>query len=139
MLIKFERYDLKGKRILSINDKYYLNDLGMCHAVLGYKSGDISQLLENVVYIELKRRGYQVNIGVQGNKEIDFIAVKTNEKIYIQVSYLLEAEETVRREFSPLLAVKDNYPKYILSMDEKIWGEDYEGIKRLNIIEWLLT
>ena len=136
---KVERYDLKGKRLLSINDKYYLNDLGIRHALLGYKGSDISQLLENVVYIELLRRGYQVNIGIQGNKEIDFIAVKNDEKLYIQVCYILESETTVQREFSPLLAVKDNYPKYVLSMDEKIWGENYEGIKRINIVEWLLN
>ena len=136
---KVERYDLKGKRLLSINDKYYINDLGMRHALLGYKSGDVSQLLENVVYIELLRRGYQVNIGIQGNKEIDFVAVKNDEKIYIQVCYILESEKTVQREFAPLLAIKDNYPKYVLSMDEKIWGEDYKGIKRINVVEWLLN
>lgn len=94
---------------------------------------DISQLLENFVFIELLRRGYQVNIGVQGDMEIDFIATKDNDRIYIQVSYILETEKTVQREFAPLLAVKDNYPKYVLSMDEKIWGEDYQGIKRINI------
>ena len=136
---KVERYDLKGKRLLSINEKYYLNDLGMRHSILGYKSGDISQLLENLIYIELLRRGYQVTIGVQGDMEIDFIATKDDDKIYIQVTYILETEKTVLREFAPLLAVQDNYPKYVLSMDEKIWGEDYQGIKRINIIDWLLN
>ena len=110
----------------------------MRNAILGYKSGDIGQLLENIVFLELLRRGYQVNIGVQGEKEIDFIAIKGNEKIYIQVTYILETEKTIQREFSPLLAVKDNYPKYVLSMDERIWGDNYQGVKRVNIIDWLL-
>ncbi len=111
----------------------------MRHSILGYKSGDISQLLENLIYIELLRRGYQVNIGVRGDMEIDFIATKGDDKIYIQVTYILGTEKTVLREFAPLLAVQDNYPKYVLSMDEKIWGEDYQGIKRINIIDWLLN
>jgi len=121
-----------------INDKYYLNDLGIRHSVIGYRGGDIGQLLENVVYIELLRRGYSVCVGIQGQKEIDFIATRQNAKIYIQVAYMLESEKTVAREFSPLLDVKDNYPKYVLSMDSKIWGDGYEGITRMNIIDFLL-
>ncbi len=133
-----KRYDIKGKRLFEINDKYYVNDLGLRHSVIGYRGGDIGQLLENVVFIELLRRGYSVNVGIQGQREIDFIATRQNEKIYIQVAYLLESKKTVEREFTPLLEVKDNYPKFVLSMDSKIWGEEYEGIKRLNIIDFLL-
>jgi uncharacterized protein len=117
---KVSKYDLKGKRFLSINEKYYLNDLGIRHSIIGYKSGDIGQLLENIVYLELIRRGYSVGIGVMGEKEIDFIATKNNEKIYVQVAYLLSEKQTVEREFTPLVDVKDNYPKYVLSMDDNI-------------------
>ena len=133
-----KRYDIKGKRRFEINDKYFVNDLGIRHSVIGYRGGDIAQLLENVVYIELLRRGYSVNVGIQGQREIDFVATRQDEKLYIQVCYLLESESTVEREFTPLLEVKDNYPKFVLSMDSKIWGDQYEGIKRLNIIDFLL-
>jgi len=133
-----KRFDIKGKRRFEINDKYFVNDLGIRHSVIGYRGGDIAQLLENVVFIELLRRGYSVNVGIQGQREIDFIATRQNEKMYIQVTYLLESKSTVEREFIPLLEVKDNYPKFVLSMDSKIWGDEYEGIKRLNIIDFLL-
>lgn len=133
-----KRYDIKGKRRFEINDKYFVNDLGMRHSVIGYRAGDIAQLLENVVFVELLRRGYAVNVGVQGQREIDFIATRQNEKLYIQVAYLLESKKTAEREFAPLLEVKDNYPKFVLSMDSKIWGDEYEGIKRMNVIDFLL-
>ena len=94
-------------------------------------------MLENLVFLELKRRGYEISIGKQGAKEIDFIATKADEKLYIQVSYLLGSKQTIEREFSPLLAIRDNYPKYVLSMDT-IFGSDYDGIKRLNLIDFLL-
>lgn len=134
---KVSRYDLKGKRLLEINEKYYINDIGMRHSILGYKSNDISQILENTIFMELLYRGYKVNIGTNGITEIDFIATKQNKKVYIQVTYLLASEKTIQREFKPLLEVKDNYPKFVLSMDSKIWGDDYQGIKRLNIIDFL--
>lgn len=137
VVYKARRYDLQGKRHLEIHEKYYLADLGLRHALLGYKSSDINDYLENIVYIELKRRGYEVSIGKIGNLEIDFIATKATEKIYVQVTYLLASEDVVEREFKPLQKIKDNYPKYVLSMD-KFYGEMFEGIKRLNIIDWLL-
>jgi len=90
-----------------------------------------------VVYLELLARGYSVNVGKFGDKEIDFIAVKDNEKMYIQVAYLLESEQTIKREFSPLLDIPDNYPKLVLSMDS-FFGEDYQGIRRLNLLDFLL-
>jgi len=135
---KVPRYDLKGKKVLEISDKYYINDLGMRHSILNYRQNDISQILENVIYLELLYRGYKVNIGTNGKTEIDFIATKQSEKIYIQVSYLLASEETIEREFKPLLEIKDNYPKFVLSMDSNIWGNDYQGIQRLNIIDFLI-
>ena len=94
-------------------------------------------MLENLVFLELKRRGYNLFIGKYGTREIDFIATKADEKLYIQVCYLLASEQTIEREFQPLLSIKDNYPKYVLSMDT-IFGSDYDGIKRLNIVDFLL-
>lgn len=136
-LHKVQRYDIKGKRLLELHEKYYLGDIGLRHALLGYREADISGILENIVFLELKRRGYTVHIGKLDTLEIDFIATRANEKIYIQVAYLLANEETVQREFKPLLQIKDNYPKYVLSMDT-LFGSDHEGIRRLNLIDFLL-
>jgi len=137
-LHKVARYDIKGKRILEIHEKYYLGDIGMRHALLCYKADDISGVLENVVYLELKRRGYQIYIGKFGNREIDFIAEKENRKMYIQVAYMLSSQETIEREISALRSIKDNYPKYVISMDTA-FGNDFEGIRRINLIEFLLN
>ena len=135
---KVQRYDIKGKRFLELYEKYYLGDIGLRHALLGFREHDISGILENIVYLELKSRNYKVYIGKIGNKEIDFIAERENSKIYIQVCYLLSTKETIEREFSNLLRIKDNYPKYVISMDT-YFGNDYEGIKRLNLIDFLLN
>ncbi len=137
-LHKASRYDIKGKRVLELHEKYYPADIGLRHALLGYREGDISGVLENIVFLELKRRGYQVHIGKFGDTEIDFIAEKEKSRIYIQVAYLLASEKTIDREFSPLLHMPDNYPKYVLSMDQ-FFGSDVMGIKRLNIIDFLLS
>lgn len=137
-LYKVQRYDIKGKRILELHEKYFLGDIGLRHALLGYREADISGMLENIIFLELKRRGYEVYIGKLDTRGIDFIATRANEKIYIQVAYLLASPETIEREFAPLLAIKDNYPKYVISMDT-IFGSDYEGIKRLNLIDFLLA
>ena len=134
---KVSRYDIKGKRLLELHEKYYLGDIGMRHAILGFREGDISGLLENLVFLELKRRGYKVFIGQLGKQEIDFIAEKKNRKIYIQVAYLLATQETVEREFSVLLRINDNYPKYVLSMDT-VFGNDVQGIQRINLVDFLL-
>ncbi|MCD6151960.1 MAG: ATP-binding protein [Deltaproteobacteria bacterium] len=136
-LHKVQRYDIKGKRILELHEKYYLGDIALRHALLGYRESDIAGMLENLVFLELKRRGYNLFIGKYGTREIDFIATKADEKLYIQVCYLLASEQTIEREFQPLLSIKDNYPKYVLSMDT-IFGSDYDGIKRLNIVDFLL-
>ena len=136
-LHKVQRYDIKGKRLLELHEKYYLGDLGLRHALLGYREAGIAGMLENLVFLELKRRGYKIFIGKYGTREIDFIATASDSKLYIQVCYLLASEQTVEREFSPLLAIKDNYPKYVLSMDT-VFGSDYAGIKRLNLVDFLL-
>lgn len=136
-LHKVQRYDIKGKRLLELHEKYYLGDIGLRHALFGYRESDIAGMLENLVFLELKRRDYKISIGKYGTREIDFIATKADEKSYLQVSYLLASKETIEREFSPLLAIKDNYPKYVISMDT-IFSTDHDGIKHLNLIDFLL-
>ena len=136
-IYKVPRYDIKGKRLLELHEKYFLSDIALRHALLGYREGDISGILENLVFLELKRRGYKVFIGKLDKREIDFIAEKENKKIYVQVAYILESKKIIEREFSPLKAIRDNYPKYVITMD-KIFGKDVEGIQRLNLIDFLL-
>ena len=132
-----QRYDIRGKAHLETMKKFYLADLGFRHAKLGYRPNDIARYLENIIYLELIRRKYTVNIGKLGTKEIDFIGTLENEKLYIQVIYLLASPETVEREFSPLKKIGDNYPKYVLSMDNL--GEyNIDGIVRKRIIDFLL-
>ncbi|HPS31727.1 MAG TPA: ATP-binding protein [bacterium] len=131
------RFDLKGKRHLELNEKYYAGDSGIRHSVLGYKKNDIAGLLENVVYLELLRRGYAVSTGKFEDLEVDFIAEKNGEIIYIQVAYLLLSKETEEREFKPLEKIQDNYPKMVLSMDT-IWGSNRNGIVRKNVMDFLM-
>jgi uncharacterized protein len=135
---RVDRYDIKGKRILELHEKYYLGDIGLRHALLGFRESDVSGILENIVFLELKRRGYRVAIGKLGNREVDFIAEKEGRKIYLQVAYLLHSQETIEREFSVLRQVKDNYPKYVISMDT-VFGTDVEGIQRINLIDFLFS
>lgn len=138
IISKVQRYDIKGKAILETQEKFYLTDLGLRHAKLGYRANDIVGYFENIVYLELLRRKYTVNIGKLQTKEIDFIGTLRDEKLYIQVTYLLASPETMEREFFPLKNIKDNYPKYVLSMDN-LESYNIEGIKREKIIDFLLT
>jgi predicted AAA+ superfamily ATPase len=135
---RVDRYDIKGKRLLELYEKYYLGDIGLRHALMGFRELDIAGILENLVFLELKRRGYQVTIGKLDNREIDFIAEKESRKIYLQVAYLLHSPETIEREFSPLREIRNNYPKYVLSMDS-IFGTDFEGIQRIHLMDFLLN
>jgi predicted AAA+ superfamily ATPase len=135
---KVLRYDMKGKRHLELHEKYYLNEIGIRHALLGYREADIGGILENIVFLELKRRGYSVSIGKLGDREVDFIATRKSEKIYIQVAYLLGSAETIDREFGVLKSIPDNYPKFVLSLDS-VFGEDFDGIRRINLIDFLLS
>jgi uncharacterized protein len=135
---RVDRYDIKGKRLLELHEKYYLGDIGLRHALLGFRDADLGGVLENVVFLELKRRGYRVAIGKLGNREIDFIAEKESRRLYFQVAYLLHSPDTIEREFAPLREIKDNYPKIVLSMDT-IFGNDFEGIQRINIVDFLLS
>lgn len=134
---KVPRFDIKGKRLLETQEKYYIADLGIRHAVMGYRDNDIAGFLENVVYMELLARGYTVYIGKQGVTEVDFVAERKDERLYIQVSYLLANEEVTKREFAPLEAIRDNYPKLVLTMDA-MPAFNREGIIRKSIIDFLL-
>lgn len=135
LLLPAPREDAAGKKILKTNGKIYLTDHGIREALFGHNQRDIQQVLENIVYLELLRRDYTVTIGRIGDREIDFIAKKNNEKIYLQVSYLLASPETVDREFASLAMVQDNYPKYVLSLDE--FDLSRNGIRHLNIRDFL--
>jgi len=130
------REDIIGKRLLQFQEKIYITDHGIREAVYGNNLRDINQTLENIVYMELLRRGYQVRVGKAGGQEIDFVAVRENEKVYIQVTYILAAEETVEREFSVLESVLDNYSKYVVSMDDIDRGRN--GIRNVHIRDFLL-
>lgn len=136
LIYKVQRNDLVGKKVLNINEKYYIADHGIRQAILESNERDINQIFENIVFIELLRRGYSVKIGKLNEFEIDFICTKPNaDKIYIQVAYLLASPETIEREFSVLEEIKDNYPKYVISMD--FFDMSRNGIKHLNIIDFL--
>lgn len=132
-----KREDLQGKQLLSSNEKYYIADHGIREAVFGGNEKNINLILENIVYLELLRRNYKVTVGRIGNKEIDFVCEKQGEKLYIQVCYLLASEETIEREFGAYCNIRDNYPKYVLSLDEFNMSRD--GIKHLNIIDFLIS
>jgi predicted AAA+ superfamily ATPase len=138
ILYRVARYDIKGKEILKTQEKFYASDVSLIYATMGYRDRMISGILENIVFLELKRRGYQVYIGKLDNKEIDFIAEKQGEKIYLQVAYKLESQQTIDREFSPLLAVADHYPKYVITMDD-FWKDTIKGVKHLYISDFLMS
>ncbi|GHU95773.1 ATPase [Bacteroidia bacterium] len=136
ILFRVPRYDIKGKEILKTQEKFYLGDISLLYATMGYRDRLIGGILENIVFLELKRRGYQVFVGKYDTREIDFVAEKRNQKIYIQVAYKLDSAQTVEREFSVLQAINDNFPKYVVTMDE-FWKEDIGGIKHLHIADFL--
>jgi predicted AAA+ superfamily ATPase len=130
------QYDLKGKRYLEINDKYFVSDLGLRHAILGYKSADISGMLENIVFLELVRNDYQVAIGRVGKQEVDFVCDRRGERTYIQVSYLMSGMDTAEREFGALETIPDNHPKYVISLDPILFKRE-SGVKHLNLMRFL--
>ncbi len=138
ILYRVSRYDIKGKEILKTQEKFYASDVSLIYTTMGYRDRMISGILENIVFLELKRRGYQVYIGKLDNKEIDFIAEKQGDKVYIQVAYKLESNQTVEREFAPLLAVEDHYPKYVVTMDD-FWKDSIDGVRHLYITDFLLS
>ena len=136
LFYQVKREDLQGKQILSSNEKYYIADHGIREAVFGGNMRDINLILENIVYLELLRRGYTVTVGKAGTKEVDFVCSKRDEKLYVQVTYLLASEETIEREFGVYESIRDNFPKYVVSLDE--FDMSRNGIKHWNIREFLL-
>lgn len=136
LFYQVKRQDIQGKKILTVNEKYYVADHGVREAVFGGNLRDINLVLENIVYMELLRRGYTVTVGKVGDKEIDFVCEQQGQKLYIQVAYLLASEETIQREFGVYSRIRDNFPKYVVTLDEFDMSRD--GIKHCNIRDFLL-
>ncbi len=137
LFYRVKRQDLQGKQILATSEKYYIADHGIREAVFGGNMRDINLVLENIVFLELLRRGYTVTVGKAGEKEVDFVCDKRGETLYVQVTYLLASEETVAREFGAYDGIRDNFPKYVVSMDELDLSRN--GIKHRNIRDFLLA
>ncbi len=138
LLYEAQRYNLKGKMFLSTNSKYYAVDISLRNMLVKGSESDIGHILENIVYLELKRRGCNVYVGQPDDGEIDFVAVKDSEIVYYQVSATVLDENTLKRELAPLRKVQDNYPKYLLTLDEIFGSANYDGIKKINVLDWLL-
>lgn len=138
LLHRLKSQDINGKKLLKVNEKYYAVDHGLREAVVGGNLMDAEIILENIVGLELLRRGYKVCVGRVGEKEIDFVGEKDGAKLYVQVCYLLNEESTIRREFGSLLEIKDNYPKYVLYKESSFKG-NYEGVPAVKIEDWLMV
>jgi hypothetical protein len=138
LLHRCSRFDLKGKEILKTQEKFYLADTALRYSVLGFHSDTVASSLENVVYLELKRRGYEVYVGKTKDGEIDFVASKQNEKLYVQVIQEIHSDATEKREYGRLLEIRDNYPKYVLRTDT-FAGGNYEGIQTMHVADFLLS
>ncbi|NCC74479.1 MAG: ATP-binding protein [Sphingobacteriia bacterium] len=136
MVFQVGRSDIRGRKIFETSEKYYFENLGLRNSVIGFRQSDISQILENIVFMHLIAKGYKVSVGSLDDFEIDFVAEKHDEKKYFQVTYMMTDEKTTLRETGNLLKIKDNYPKYIISMDE-LPASNIEGIKQMNIREFL--
>ena len=137
LFYQVKREDIQGKQVLASNEKYYIADHGIREAVFGGNTRDINLVLENIVYLELLRRGYEITVGRAGDKEIDFVCNRHGKKLYVQVAYLLASEETVNREFGVYDSIRDNFPKYVVSLDE--FDMSRNGIKHQNICDFLLA
>ena len=138
-IYKVSRTDIEGKKVFEVGEKYYFEDIGMRNAIVGYKTTDIGKIMENVCYKHLRVCGYNILVGISGEKEIDFVCEKQGEKVYLQVCYLLSDEKTIEREYGNLLALKDNYPKIVVSMDAVKGQNTYQGIHSFHLREFLIT
>jgi predicted AAA+ superfamily ATPase len=135
---KVERYDIVGKRLFEIGEKYYFENLGIRNAIWGYRIEDRAKIIENVVYNHLKYKGYSVNVGIISTGEIDFVCEKEGEKLYIQVALTLNEAQTIDREFGNLLKIKDNYPKIVVTLDD-FKGNTFEGVQHQTLRSFLLS
>lgn len=136
LISKVQRSDIQGKKVFEVGEKYYFNDIGLRNAIAGFSPFDLGQIIENAVFLHLKSIGYSVLIGKQSDKEIDFIAERMADKIYIQVALRISEKQTAEREFGNLLAIKDNYPKYVVTLDDYS-GSSYEGILHIPLRKFL--
>ena len=136
LISKVQRSDIQGKKVFEVGEKYYFNDIGLRNAIAGFSPFNLGQVIENAVFLHLKSIGYSVLIGKQNDKEIDFIAERMAEKIYIQVALRISEKQTAEREFGNLLAIKDNYPKYVVTLDDYS-GSSYEGILYIPLKQFL--
>lgn len=135
---RVSRYDIHGKRLFEMNDKFYFEDIGIRNSLVqGGLAQSIEKVIENAVYLHLVRLGYEVTVGYLQKTEIDFVAKKKDKTLYVQATYLLPSEETVLREFGNLMLIKDNYPKYVVSMDEIFENKDYQGIRHMHLRQFL--
>lgn len=137
ILYKANRYNIKGKQYLKTLEKYYVVDIGLRYMLLGTRSTDVGHILENVIYLELLRRGYEVYVGKIDDKQVDFVAINHKGIMYFQVAATVRDEKTLKRELKPLQSINDHYPKYILTLDEDPEA-DYDGIRKINALDWLL-
>ena len=131
-----QRSDIQGKKVFEVGEKFYFNDIGLRNSIAGFSPFDLGQIIENAVYLHLKSIGYSVLIGKQNDKEIDFIGERQGEKIYIQVALRITEKKTMEREFENLMAIKNNYPKYVITMDDYS-GTSYEGILHMPLRKFL--
>lgn len=138
IIYESKRYNIKGKQYLSLQEKYYLADLGLRYMLVGGKDLDVGHILENVIYLELVRRGYEVYVGQSDSNEVDFVAMNSAGNLYIQVAATARDSSTLNRELKSLQSINDNYPKILLTLDEDPEA-DYDGIKRVNVLKWLLS
>ena len=132
---KVKREDLNGKGILKFNEKYYVTDHGFCEAKAKGNIDNIGRVMENIVYFEFLRRGWKITIGKTKDYEVDFVCRKHKQTIYVQVSYLLESDETIERELRPFSKIKDHYPRYIITMDQ--FDRSRDGVKHINLLDFL--
>jgi predicted AAA+ superfamily ATPase len=132
------RTEIRGKKVFEVGEKYYFEDVGLRNSIIGYKQNDINGIIENTVYNQLTRQGFDTKVGKLGDKEIDFVCVRHDETVYVQVAYLIPDKKTHDREFGNLLSIDDNCPKYVVSMDETAGGH-YMGIRHLHLKKFLTT
>lgn len=137
-IFKARRTDITGRKIFEIGEKYYFEDLGLRNSIIGFKASDINKILENIVFTHLQMAGYSVYVGKVGEKEVDFVCKRAGEKIYVQVSYLMTNEETIKRKYGNLLEISDNYPKYLVTMDELGKTTSYEGVEIMHVKDFCL-
>lgn len=134
---RVKRTDIEGNRHFDVGEKLYFDDLGLRHSIIGYRQADIGKIMENVVFLHLKVHGWNITVGNSENKKVDFVAEKNGEKLYVQVAYMLENEHTIAREFGNLLAIPDNFPKIVVTMENLASGASYKGIEHAHLLDFL--